>query len=98
MKPEKNSPLTDTRLNATPKLVAVIDIGASSLRMQISEIDLTNHQIRNLESFSQAVSVGKDSFTKHHITKKNNRVLRSCAEDFFSSRRRHTRFSGVTGV
>lgn len=70
MNPEKNPSLTDTKISATPELVAVIDIGASSLRMQISEINRTDHQIRKLESFSQAVSVGKDSFTKHHITKK----------------------------
>ena len=70
MNPEKNSPLIESSLSAAPELVAVIDIGASSLRMQISEINRTNHQIRNLESFSQAVSVGKDSFTKRHITKK----------------------------
>lgn len=46
-----------------PKLVAVIDIGSSSLRMQIAEI---RHDgvIRNIESFSQALSLGKDSFSK----------------------------------
>ena len=51
-----------------PRMVAVIDIGASSLRMQIAEI---NHEgdIRNLESFSQAVSVGKDSFMVGSIAK-----------------------------
>lgn len=45
-----------------PKMVAVIDIGASSLRMQIAEIR-DNGSIRNLESFSQALSLGKDSFS-----------------------------------
>ena len=77
MNPEKNPSLTDTKISATPELVAVIDIGASSLRMQISEINRTDHQIRKLESFSQAVSVGKDSFTKHHITKKTTEYWRS---------------------
>jgi len=45
-----------------PKTVAVIDIGASSLRMQIAEIR-PDGSIRKLESFSQALSLGKDSFS-----------------------------------
>jgi len=50
-------------------MVAVIDIGASSLRMQIAEIGQATGEIRKLESFSQAVSVGKDSFTTGRIGK-----------------------------
>jgi len=46
-----------------PKLVAVIDVGASSVRMQIAEIRVDG-TIRNIESFSQALSLGKDSFSK----------------------------------
>jgi exopolyphosphatase/guanosine-5'-triphosphate,3'-diphosphate pyrophosphatase len=53
---------------AEPKMVAVIDIGASSLRMQIAEIR-SDGSIRNLESFSQALSIGKDSFSKGVIAK-----------------------------
>ncbi len=49
--------------NQEPKLVAVIDIGSSSLRMQIAEIRFDG-TIRNIESFSQALSLGKDSFSK----------------------------------
>ena len=52
-----------------PRMVAVIDIGASSLRMQIAEIGQATGEIRKLESFSQAVSVGKDSFTTGRIEK-----------------------------
>lgn len=52
-----------------PRTVAVIDIGASSLRMQIAEINTETGAIRNLESYTQAVSVGKDSFIKGHIEK-----------------------------
>ena len=44
-----------------PRLVAVIDIGASSLRMQVAEIR-SDDSVRKLESFSQAVSIGEDSF------------------------------------
>ncbi len=53
---------------AEPKMVAVIDIGASSLRMQIAEIR-SDGSIRNLESFSQALSLGKDSFSAGVIAK-----------------------------
>ncbi len=53
---------------AEPKMVAVIDIGASSLRMQIAEIR-GDGSIRNLESFSQALSIGKDSFSAGVIAK-----------------------------
>lgn len=52
-----------------PRSVAVIDIGASSLRMQIAEINSDTGEVRNLESFAQAVSVGKDSFIKGFIEK-----------------------------
>ena len=50
-------------------MVAVIDIGASSLRMQIAEITYPSGAIRKLESFSQAVSIGKDSFFGGRIKK-----------------------------
>ena len=51
------------------RMVAVVDIGASSVRMQIAEINLNSGDIRKLESYSQAVSVGKDSFAKGYIDK-----------------------------
>jgi exopolyphosphatase/guanosine-5'-triphosphate,3'-diphosphate pyrophosphatase len=52
-----------------PRLVAVIDIGASSLRMQIAEINVGTQEVRRLESFSQAVSIGSDSFGGRRINK-----------------------------
>ncbi|MFK7767953.1 MAG: exopolyphosphatase [Mariniblastus sp.] len=63
-----NSQSDKRNLESSPRMVAVIDIGASSLRMQIAEIKHSG-EIRNLESFSQAVSVGKDSFIKGLIDK-----------------------------
>ena len=51
-----------------PKLVAVIDIGATSVRMAIAEIGQGN-SIRYIEQLSQAVSLGKDSFIKGYIEK-----------------------------
>ncbi len=53
----------DALTPSEPKLVAVIDVGASSVRMQIAEIR-ADGAIRKIESFSQALSLGKDSFSK----------------------------------
>jgi exopolyphosphatase/guanosine-5'-triphosphate,3'-diphosphate pyrophosphatase len=64
MKTESVSPTKDVA--APPLPVAVIDIGATSLRMQVSEIH-ADGTIRKLESFSQAISLGKDSFIKGRI-------------------------------
>ncbi len=62
MKKDSNY-VAPARHSQAPRLVAVIDIGATSLRMQIAEIQ-QNGNVRKLESFSQAVSLGKDSFMK----------------------------------
>lgn len=59
----RSSPDTET----TPRLVAVIDIGASSVRMQISE--LHGGHVRHLDSLTQAVSIGRDSFSKGSISR-----------------------------
>lgn len=65
--PQKTEYSTEaTRSSDAPRLVAVIDIGATSLRMQIAQID-SHHKVHKFESFSQAVSIGKDSFIKGYI-------------------------------
>lgn len=67
---KKSTQKTETaEVTTPPRTVAVIDIGASSLRMQIAEINTETGAIRNLESYTQAVSVGKDSFNKGYIEK-----------------------------
>ncbi|MDA1015458.1 MAG: Ppx/GppA phosphatase family protein [Planctomycetota bacterium] len=62
------------------KPVAVIDIGTTSIRMAIGEIGGDGH-VRTLERLSQAVPLGKDTFTRGSIkqsTRENCvRVLRS---------------------
>lgn len=50
------------------KPVAVIDIGTTSIRMAVAEIDETS-EVRILETLSQAVNLGKDTFTKGAIDK-----------------------------
>ncbi|MCO6456865.1 MAG: HD domain-containing protein [Pirellulaceae bacterium] len=59
---------------------AVIDIGATSIRMAIAEIDETG-RVHRLESLSQAASLGKDTFTSGILSRATIedcvRVLRS---------------------
>ena len=63
----KNVPINPIDAAETqPRLVAVIDIGSTSLRMQIAEIH-PDRSVRRIESFSQAVSLGEDSFLKRTI-------------------------------
>lgn len=60
--------------------MAVIDIGTAAIRMAIAEITPAGG-VRNLESLSQAVSLGRDTFTRGSIAKSTIedcvRVLRS---------------------
>jgi exopolyphosphatase/guanosine-5'-triphosphate,3'-diphosphate pyrophosphatase len=69
MNRESNYNRPDWKATPETRMVAVIDIGASSVRMQIAEINQKSGDIRKLESYSQAVSVGKDSFAKGYIDK-----------------------------
>ena len=59
---------TTATLPQEPKEVAVIDIGTSSIRMAIAEIDDFGG-VRTLENLSQAVNLGKDTFTRGFIQK-----------------------------
>jgi exopolyphosphatase / guanosine-5'-triphosphate,3'-diphosphate pyrophosphatase len=56
--------LTGSQL--TPKLIAVLDIGASAIRMAIAEI-VDGGPVRTLENLTQAVSLSRDTFTKGTI-------------------------------
>jgi exopolyphosphatase/guanosine-5'-triphosphate,3'-diphosphate pyrophosphatase len=60
--------------------VAVIDVGTTSIRMAIAEVD-TSGRVRTLEALSQGVSLGKDTFTRGEIGKQTIedcvRVLRA---------------------
>lgn len=71
----------DAAKSARP--VAVIDIGTSSIRMAIAEIS-TNGDVRPLETLSQAVPLGKDTFTKGSIEKS---TIEDCVEVLKSYRR-----------
>ena len=53
-------------LPVAARQVAVIDIGTSSIRMAVGEID-ERGTVRTLESLSRAVPIGKDTFTSGSI-------------------------------
>src|ERR1700723_1557445 len=53
-------------ITAGARTVAVIDIGASAIRMRIAEIG-PNGEIRNLDSLQQALRLGKDTFSTGRI-------------------------------
>lgn len=59
-----------------PKPVAVVDIGTTSIRMAIAEID-DSGAVRVLETLQQAVSLGKDTFTSGRIGKS---TIEECVE------------------
>src|SRR5262245_53961730 len=60
------TPIAATSLPA--RQVAVIDIGTSSVRMAVAEIS-ADGQVRQLETLSQAVNLGKDAFIRSAISK-----------------------------
>jgi len=57
-------------------LAAVIDIGASAIRMEIAEIG-ENGELRTLEQLRQGCHLGKDTFTKNRIQQS---TIRECVE------------------
>jgi len=58
----------------TRELFAVIDIGATSIRMMIAQVDETG-EVRAIENLAQAVSLGKDSFIDGVI---HNQTIEDC--------------------
>lgn len=60
------APRTGQLTTSTARPVAVIDIGATSIRMAIAEIT-PDRTVRPLESLIQAVSLGKDTFSQRRI-------------------------------
>jgi len=68
---------------ASANPVAVVDIGSTSVRMAIAEIDSSGN-VRTLEEVSQAVTLGKDTFTSQQISR---RSIEECARVLKSYRR-----------
>ena len=63
-----------------PRMVAVVDIGATSIRMAVAEIDHFS-RVRLIDQLSQPVSLGKDAFTTRRLRRstieESVRVLKS---------------------
>jgi exopolyphosphatase/guanosine-5'-triphosphate,3'-diphosphate pyrophosphatase len=51
------------------RTVAVVDIGATSIRMAVAEIHAVTQSIRIVETLSQPVALGKDTFQNRRISK-----------------------------
>src|SRR5262245_49783218 len=68
---------------APPRQVAVIDIGTSSIRLAVAEIN-AQRQVRQLETLAQAVNLGKDAFIRGAI---NKSTIEECVRVLQSYRR-----------
>ena len=70
----------DSSTEPDKKIAAVIDIGATSIRMAIAEID-SHGRVHTLESVAQPITLGNDTFTQRRIRKRSIetcvRILRS---------------------
>ena len=79
-------PLDSTSISfrgSTAQPSAVIDVGTTSIRMAIAEIDDAGG-VRNLSALSQAVSLGKDTFTRGSLEKS---TIEECVRVLKSYRR-----------
>ena len=65
-KEHDQEPAVDAVSPSEVRQVAAIDIGTSSIRLALAEID-PDGRIRRLETLSQNVSIGRDTFTHGHI-------------------------------
>lgn len=81
-----NTPVNPSVRSSSGKVrtVAVIDVGSTSVRMAIAEID-PEGEVRLLESLSQAVTLGKDTFTKGEIARS---TMEDCAKALKAYRRK----------
>ena len=77
--------------SSKPQIVAVVDIGATSLRMQVAQINVDG-EVEKLESLSQAVSIGKASFIKGYI---DRQTIEDCIHVLKTYRQRLDEY-GVT--
>jgi exopolyphosphatase/guanosine-5'-triphosphate,3'-diphosphate pyrophosphatase len=66
---------------ATPELVAVLDMGASAVRLVVAEI-LANRSIRTLEEASRGILLGRDTFSAGVINGRTMDAVGSALENF----------------
>ncbi len=70
--------------------IAVIDIGSTSVRMVISQVDESG-QVQTLESLQQEITLGRDTFTQGYIS-------RSATEDCVSALKSFSRILNEYGI
>ncbi len=58
------------QLESSPRPVAVIDIGATSIRMAIAEISKAG-SVRTLDTLVQSVDLGRDTFVNRRLSRKS---------------------------
>ncbi|MFT5523711.1 MAG: exopolyphosphatase/guanosine-5'-triphosphate,3'-diphosphate pyrophosphatase [Pirellulaceae bacterium] len=97
-----SSPTAKTISSATP--VAVIDIGSTSIRMAIAEINSIG-VVRTLETLSQAVSLGRDTFTTGQIQRntienvvRTLRSYRRLISQYQIEKQEHIRVIGTSAI
>ena len=90
---DSKTPTPDTTTHPTPgaRPVAVIDIGASAIRMRIAEIG-PNGEVHNLDSLQQALRLGKDTFSTGRIQAS---TIEDCIKVLLGFRRVMTEY-GIT--
>jgi exopolyphosphatase/guanosine-5'-triphosphate,3'-diphosphate pyrophosphatase len=87
-----NTLTTASPSGTPPRTAAVIDIGTSSVRMAIGEIR-EDGSIRTLETLTQSVGLGKDTFTQGTIARS---TIEDCVRVLTSYREVLTSY-GITG-
>lgn len=80
-----------THFAETPRTLAVIDVGTTSVRMAIGEVDRQGN-VRLLENLSQGVSLGKDAFTRGEIARE---TIEECVQALRAYRRKLEEY-GIT--
>lgn len=64
-----------------PEIIAAIDVGSSSIRMEISQID-PDGSMKAIETLSKGVSLGKDTFTRGYLTEESLQTACESLADF----------------
>lgn len=52
----------------SPRMIAVIDVGATAIRMEIAEIQSTNKSVRSIDKLQHVTNLGRNVFTNGEIS------------------------------
>ena len=65
----------------SPRVMAVIDVGATSVRMAVAQYD-PERGMQHLESLTQAVNLGRDTFTSGSISRESTELCVDALHNF----------------